>query len=82
MSESIFPDYVEEAQAEAKLRFGKELSPQELAANFLGHDFETRIQHLKNLKTPDAMSLNEASKRYQYEAALRRAHEMARKVNR
>ena len=40
-------DFIEEMQTEAKLRFGKELSPAEVAKKFAEHGFEARIYHLK-----------------------------------
>ena len=43
-------DFIEEMQTEAKLRFGKELSPSEVANEFTKHDFEARIEHLEILK--------------------------------
>jgi hypothetical protein len=70
-------DYIEEAQQEAKLRYGRELSPQELEEKFLGHDRETRIFHLKNLKTPEEMTIREAADRMEYESRLYRVHEQS-----
>ncbi len=75
-------DFIDEMQAEAKLRFGKELSPEEAAQKFMGHDAETRIFHLKNLQTPDEMTVTEAAKRYPYESALRQAHFKSLRVDR
>jgi len=75
-------DFIEEQQAEAALRFGRELSPEECAAKFAGHDFEARIFHLKNLKTSDDLSLPDAAERIGYERALRDTHDRLRKVDR
>lgn len=56
-------DYIEEAQHEARLRFGRELSPEELAVKFAGHDIETRIIHLKTIRHDDGeLSLGQAEK--------------------
>ena len=76
-------DYIEEAQHEAQLRFGRELSPTELAEKFVGHDFEARVYHLKNLKSgDDELSVGEAAMRMRYEGTLHRAHQLLRKVDR
>lgn len=75
-------DFIDEMQTEAKLRFGKELSPAEVADKFALHDFEARIQHLKNLKTDDTMSLRGAAKRLTFERALKETHHHLRKADR
>ena len=76
-------DLIDEIQGEAKLRFGKELSVSEVAHEFAKHDFEARIQHLKNLKTADSFSTpREAAARHIYERALRATHERLRKIDR
>jgi hypothetical protein len=76
-------DFIDEMQAEAKLRFGKELSASEVAVKFQAHDFEARIHHLKNLKTEDSYSTpREAARRHVYESALRSTHDRLRKIDR
>ena len=76
-------DFIEEMQTEAKLRFGKELSPGEVAEKFAGHGLEARIHHLKNLKTSDSYSTpREAAKRHVFERALRNTHEKLRSISR
>jgi hypothetical protein len=76
-------DFIDEMQIEAKLRFGKELSPEEVAEKFALHGFDARIHHLKNLKTSDSFSTpREAAKRYVYERQLRGVHERLRKIDR
>jgi hypothetical protein len=76
-------DFIDEMQTEAKLRFGKTLSPSEVAAKFQEHDFEARIQHLKNLKTAESFSTpREAAKRHVFERVLRSTHESLRKIDR
>jgi|GraSoiStandDraft_46_1057282.scaffolds.fasta_scaffold365483_3 hypothetical protein len=76
-------DFISELQTEAKLRFGKELSPSEVANEFTKHDFEARIQHLKNLKTADSFGTpREAAARHVYERALRSTHDRLRKIDR
>ena len=75
-------DYIEEAQSEAQLRFGRILSPDELADKFKGHDLEARVYHLKTLKMPDVMTVKEAADRYSYTSALNNVHERLRKVDR
>jgi hypothetical protein len=84
MSEKVTPyrgDFLNEAQTEARLRFGKELSPAEVASEFARHDFDARIEHLKNLDNEDT-SLREAAKRLPYTRALHDTHERLRKVGR
>lgn len=76
-------DFIEEMQTEAKLRFGKELSPDEVASEFQKHGFEARIQHLKKLKTADSFgTVREAAKRHVFERALRNTHEQLTKIKR
>jgi hypothetical protein len=76
-------DYIEEMQTEAKLRFGRELSVGEVANEFAKHDIEARIQHLKNLKTPDTFGTpREAAKRHVFEIVLRSTHDQLRKIDR
>jgi hypothetical protein len=76
-------DYIDEAQTEAKLRFGRELSPAEIAEDFAKHGFDARIGHLKTLKTADTYSTpREAAARHVYERALRATHDRLRKIDR
>ena len=75
-------DFIDEAQQEAELRFGGQLSADELAHKFAGHDLEARIFHLKNLRGGDELSVAEAARRYEYEGALRNTHETLRKAGR
>ena len=75
-------DYIEEAQQEAQLRFGKELSSRELADKFAEHDFDARIHHLKTLRSTDELSVSQAAQRLEFEGALRRTHETLRKIDR
>ncbi len=63
-------DFIEEMQTEAKLRFGKELSPSEVANEFTKHDFEARIEHLKNLKTADSFVTQGKLQSATYSSAL------------
>jgi hypothetical protein len=75
-------DFLDEMFQEAELRFGRRPSPDEAAREFALHGADARIQHLKNLKTPESMGLREAAKRHAYESAIRRTHERLRKVGR
>ncbi|WP_262048466.1 hypothetical protein [Bradyrhizobium sp. Bra78] len=76
-------DFISELQTEAKLRFGKELSPSEVANEFAKHDFEARIQHLKNLKTADSFgTAREAAKRHAFERALHSTHHRLHRIDR
>jgi hypothetical protein len=75
-------DFIEEAQQEAKLRFGRELSPEELVEKFAGHDFEARIFHLKNIDGQSELTVREAARRHPYTSALRRTHAALTKAGR
>ncbi|MCC8954107.1 hypothetical protein H8B02_11735 [Bradyrhizobium sp. Pear77] len=69
-------------QTEARLRFGKELSAGEVADKFALHDFESRIQHLKNLRKDEHADLRAAAERLTFERALLDTHHRLRKINR
>jgi CMP-N-acetylneuraminic acid synthetase len=76
-------DYIEEAQQEAQLRWGKELSPEELATKFAGHNLEARVFHMKSLKHSEGdLTLTQAANRMEYESALRNTHEILRRAGR
>jgi hypothetical protein len=75
-------DFIEKMQEEAKLRFGKELTPEEAADKFALHDVNARIQHLGNLRRDEDMPFNDAAKRFRYERALKDVHEKLRRVGR
>jgi hypothetical protein len=75
-------DFLEAMHAESRLRFGKELTPEEAAERFALHSFDARIQHLSNLRRDESLTFNEAAKRFRYERALRSAHEKLRLVGR
>jgi hypothetical protein len=76
-------DFIDEMQTEAKLRFGKTLSPSECAEKFAAHNFEARIQHLKNLQGADSYATpREAAARHVYESALRNVHTRLTRINR
>jgi hypothetical protein len=75
-------DFIDEMQAEAVLRFGAELTPEEAGKRFAGHSQEERIFHLKNLQSDGDLTVDEAAKRYSYEKALRRTHTILSKVGR
>lgn len=71
-------DFLDAFQEESVLRQGREMTSQEMAEQFALHGIERRIQLLKTLKTPEAMKLDEASKRWDFEGAVRRTHERLR----
>jgi hypothetical protein len=75
-------DFIDGAKAEWRLRYKRELTPNDAADLFTLHNFEARIGHLKRLKAPDAMSPRQASDRLVMERAIRSAHERLRKVGR
>ena len=75
-------DYIDAAQAEAKLRWNRELTPAELAEKFALHSFEHRVQHLRNLDGRTLPMSREGGKRVALETALYRTHETLKKVGR
>ena len=75
-------DFIDEMQAEAQLRFGKELTPSECAEKFMGHDMDARIFHLKRISNDGELSVAEAARRHEITTALKRTHEMLRKAGR
>jgi hypothetical protein len=75
-------DFLDEMQEEAKLAYGRTITPSEAAHAFALHPMTTRIAHLKRLKTPEAMTLRETADRHAFESAIRRTHETLRKVGR
>lgn len=82
-------DYIEEMQKEAKLRFGKELSVEEVANEFAKHGFEARIFHLKTLEeSGDAINgssdeaMRKAAKRKAFERVLYNVHNKLRSIQR
>lgn len=75
-------DFLESMHEESELRFGRRLSPSEAAQKFAGHGMDARVQHLKNMRAPDSMTLNEAADRKPYESAIRGIHEKLRRLGR
>jgi hypothetical protein len=75
-------DFIEELQAEAKLRFGRELTPSEAAAKFSQHTLDHRIEHLKNLRSDETSNVRKAAERLTFERALKDVHHSLRKVGR
>ena len=76
-------DFISEMLREGELRFAKTLSPSEVASEFQKHDFEARIQHLKNLKTADSFATpREAAARHVYERELNSVHRKLSAINR
>jgi hypothetical protein len=76
-------DFLERMQREAKLRFGRELTPDEAAAKFAGHGLDHRIEHLSNLDSSDeTQNVRAAAERLTYVRALKDVHEKLRRVGR
>ncbi len=77
-------DYIESMRKEWRLRYGasSEISPAQAAEQFALHNFEARVAHLRNIHTPDAMTVRETADRHAFERAIRRTHETLRKVGR
>jgi hypothetical protein len=75
-------DFLDSMQEEAELRWGKRLTPQEAAEKFALHGMDARVQHLKNMRTPESMTINQAADRHKYESAIRAMHEKLRRSGR
>jgi hypothetical protein len=75
-------EFLTAMQEEAKLRFGKELTPAEVAYQFSLHSNEARIAHLANTRAPESMNVLEAARRHALERAVRVTHERLRKAGR
>jgi hypothetical protein len=71
-------DFLDELQEEAVHRFGTELTPAQIAYQFSLHGPEARIQHLKNIRTPESMNVDQAGKRHALERAVRSTHDRLR----
>lgn len=75
-------DFIDEMQKDALVRFERELTPAEAAAEFALHPSETRIAYLKSLDGRPLPMSREGAQRHAMETALRRTHETLRKVGR
>jgi hypothetical protein len=77
-------DFLEHTQSWAKLRDGRELSPDEMAREFLKQTPEQRVTVLDSMQhtAPREMTAREAGRRVSYERALMRTHEMLNKIGR
>ena len=75
-------DFIEEMREEFRIRQKRDMTPNDAANAFALHNFEARIQHLKRIKTPEAMTLRETGERHAFEKALRRTHDTLNKVGR
>jgi hypothetical protein len=75
-------DVIEDMKTEWRLRYKRDLTPNELANEFALMPMETRIGHLKRMKAPEALSTREAGNRLAMERAMLRTHETLRKVGR
>jgi hypothetical protein len=75
-------DFINEMQEEAVHRYGAELTPAQVAYQFSLHGPEARIAHLKAIKTPESMNVEQAGKRHALERAVRMTHEKLRLAGR
>ncbi len=76
-------NYIERMQEEAKLRYGRSLTPDEAAAKFAEHKLDARINHLKTLRDDgETLSIHKAAERLTFERKLRDVHNALRKVGR
>jgi hypothetical protein len=76
-------DIIDRMKKEFALRYGgADLTPERASHEFALMNFETRIAHLSNIETPEAMNVRETADRLAMERALRRTHEKLQKVGR
>ena len=75
-------DFLEALEEESKLRFGRELTTQEISAKFLEHKLDARVAHLRNLRKDETLTIHGAAKRLVLERALYDAHHAARRSGR
>jgi hypothetical protein len=77
-------DYIERTQSRAVAYDGKEMTPDEMATQFMKCDLDARVDILEQLGADDRefASTQEAAKAYSYRSALRSTHERLRKVGR
>ena len=75
-------DHISRQAAAAMIRYGRERTLDEQAADFALHSAASREAALTSLKTPKSMSLLEAGKRHAQERALRATDARLRRVGR
>lgn len=76
-------DYITQTQSRSVDYTGKELSPAEMATEFAKRGIDERVSALQSLSAEtNPLSLDEAARRGSYESALRRTHEMLRRIGR
>ncbi len=76
-------NWIDRAQEEAKLRWGRELTPNELANKLAEHGLDARVNHLKTLRDDgEPISIHAAAKRVTFSRKLFDIHNALRKVGR
>jgi phosphoserine phosphatase len=75
-------DLIDHMQEESRLRYGRELTPQEAGQKFMEHGLDARVNHLKALRKDETSSVRDAAKRLTMERALMDAHTAARRSGR
>jgi len=76
-------NWIDRAQEEAKLRFGRELDADELAKKLLEHGLDARVNHLKTLRDDgEQLTIHAAAKRTAISRKLFDAHHAARRAGR
>lgn len=77
-------DFIQKTQSRSVGYNGKELSPDEMATEFMKCDIDTRVNALESIEAGNRGELTpeEAAKAYAYQKALRDTHERLRKVGR
>ncbi len=75
-------DFLDRMQATARLTYGKELTPEEAAAQLALHPLAVRVEHLRNLNTEDTLTVDQAARRIGYTRALHGIHSRLRDVGR
>jgi hypothetical protein len=75
-------DFIDHMIEESVLRYGRKISAREAGEAFLHHGLDARINHLKNIRKDETLSINKAAERLTYERAIRDAHTAARRAGR
>lgn len=76
-------NYIDQIQSRSLDRYGREMTPEEMATSFAVADEDTRVDILQRLAIDDGtLSVREAARRYTYESTLRRTHKLLSKVGR
>lgn len=78
--------FIDQRQARARGHYGRELSPEEMSAEFAKLDINARVEALDQMErenaSGDPLSIRDAARTRRYARALRNTHESLRKAER